>query len=90
MPRSCVWKIGRWDRGVRPVRPEIETYGENVGILTHEVFGLEVAQSGFQAEIEKAVRECGSYEEVLARFGGQLGGEAKGLVRILLAYRERR
>lgn len=90
VPRSCVWKIGRWDRGVRPVRPEIETYGENVGILTHEVFGLEVAQSGFQAEIEKAVRECGSYEEVLARFGGQLGGEAKGLVRILLAYRERR
>ncbi|WP_405628015.1 ATP-binding protein [Streptomyces sp. NBC_01174] len=90
VPRSCVWKIGRWDHGGRPVRPEIETYGENVGILTHEVFGLEVAQSGVQAEIEKAVRECGSYEEVLARFGGQLGGEAKGLVRILLAYRERR
>lgn len=90
VPRSCVWKIGRWDRGVQPVRPEIETYGENVGILTHEVFGLEVGQSGFQAEIEKAVRECGSYEEVLARFGGQVGGEAKGLIRILLAYRERR
>ncbi|MEU0297897.1 ATP-binding protein [Streptomyces sp. NPDC006175] len=90
VPRSCVWKIGRWDHGGRPVRPEIETYGENVGILTHEVFGLEAAQSGVQAEIEKAVRECGSYEEVLSRFGGQLGGEAKGLVRILLAYRERR
>ncbi|MEU9062450.1 ATP-binding protein [Streptomyces sp. NPDC048430] len=90
VPRSCVWKISRWDRGGQPVRPEIETYGENVGILTHEVFGLEVSQSGFQAEIEKAVRECGSYEEVLARFGGQLGGEAKGLVRILLAYRGRR
>ncbi|WP_432104473.1 ATP-binding protein [Streptomyces sp. bgisy091] len=90
VPRSCVWKIGHWGHGGRPVRPEIETYGENVGILTHEVFGLEVAQSGVQAEIEKAVRECGSYEEILARFGGQLGGEAKGLVRILLAYRERR
>ncbi|WP_334663924.1 ATP-binding protein [Streptomyces cyaneofuscatus] len=89
VPRSCVWKISRWDRGC-PVRPEIETYGENVGILTHEVFGLEVAQSGFQAEIEKAVSECGSYEAVMDRFGGQLGAEAKGLVRILLAYRERR
>ncbi|WP_326680984.1 ATP-binding protein [Streptomyces sp. NBC_01237] len=90
VPRSCVWKISHWAHGSQPVRPEIETYGENVGILTHEVFGLEVAQSGVQAEIEKAVRECGSYEEVLARFRGQLGGEAKGLVRILLAYRERR
>ncbi|MFD6204303.1 ATP-binding protein [Streptomyces rubiginosohelvolus] len=89
VPRSCVWKIGRWDRGDGPVRPEIETYGENVGVLTHEVFGLEVAHSGFQAEIERAVTECGSYEEVLNRFGGQLGAEAKGLVRILLAYRER-
>lgn len=52
VPRSCVRKISRWDRGGRPVRPEIETYGLNVGGLTYEVFGLEVAQSGFQAEIE--------------------------------------
>ncbi|WP_405634776.1 ATP-binding protein [Streptomyces sp. NBC_00056] len=80
VPRSCVWKIGR-----RVERPEIETFGENVGVLTHEIFGLEVADSSFHAEILKAVRELDTYQEVLARFGGQLGGEAKGLVRILLA-----
>lgn len=85
VPRSCVWKVSR--RGtMQPERPSIETYGENVGVLTHEIFGLEVRRSGFHAEIEKAVRELGTYEQVLARFGGQLGGEAKGLVRILLAY----
>lgn len=71
---------------MQPERPSIETYGENVGVLTHEIFGLEVRRSGFHAEIEKAVRELGTYEQVLARFGGQLGGEAKGLARILLAY----
>ncbi|AWN24926.1 hypothetical protein DKG71_00960 [Streptomyces sp. NEAU-S7GS2] len=86
VPRSCVWKVTRQGQ-LRPERPAIETYGENVGVLTHEIFGLEVRQSGFHAEIEKAVRELGTYERVLARFDGQLGGEAKGLVRILLAYR---
>lgn len=83
VPQSCVWKINR--PGGRPRRPRIETFGENVGVLTHEIFGLEVRESGFHAEIEKAVQEMASYEEVLAHFGGQLGGEAKGLVRILLA-----
>ncbi|MFE4755469.1 AAA family ATPase [Streptomyces mirabilis] len=86
VPRSCVWKVSRWDRHP-PERPTIETYGENVGVLTHEIFGLEVRQSGFHAEISKAVDELDTYDQVLARFGGKLGGEAKGLVRILLAYR---
>ncbi|WP_432197097.1 AAA family ATPase [Streptomyces sp. bgisy027] len=86
VPRSCVWKVSRFDRRA-PERPAIETYGENVGILTHEIFNLEVRASGFHAEIEKAVNELGSYERVLDHFGGQLGGEAKGLVRILLAHR---
>ncbi|WP_315902949.1 AAA family ATPase [Streptomyces salinarius] len=87
VPRSCVWKVSPWDRSP-PKRPAIETYGENVGVLTHEIFGLEVRQSGFHAEIARAVDQLDSYEQVLGRFGGQLGGEAKGLVRILLAYRD--
>ncbi|MEU8911755.1 AAA family ATPase [Streptomyces nigrescens] len=87
VPRSCVWKVSRWGRHP-PQRPSLETYGENVGVLTHEVFGLEVRQSGFHAEIEQAVDELGSYDQVMDRFRGQLGGEAKGLVRILLAHRD--
>jgi predicted ATP-dependent endonuclease of OLD family len=42
VPRSCVWKVSRWDRHP-PERPALETYGENVGVLTHEIFGLEVS-----------------------------------------------
>lgn len=85
VPRSCVWKISRWDRHP-PKRPSLQTYGENVGVLTHEVFGLEVRESGFHAEISQAVDELGSFDLVMNRFEGQLGGEAKGLVRILLAH----
>lgn len=86
VPRSCVWKVSRWNRQP-PLRPALETYGENVGVLTHEVFGLEVRESGFHAEIARAVDELGSYDQVLDLFQGRLGGEAKGLVRVLLAYR---
>ncbi|MET7311622.1 AAA family ATPase [Streptomyces sp. NPDC005571] len=86
VPRSCVWKLSRWE-SQQPGRPAIETFGENVGVLTHEIFGLEVRESGFQAEVEKAVQELGTYDAVLARFNDQLGSEAKGLVRILLAHR---
>nr|WTB34814.1 hypothetical protein OG781_39815 [Streptomyces sp. NBC_00830] len=56
-----------------------------MGVLTHEVFGLEVMESGFYAEIGRAVAALDTYEEVVAHFDGKLGGEAKGLVRILLA-----
>ncbi|MFF2779437.1 AAA family ATPase [Streptomyces sp. NPDC058052] len=83
VPRSCAYKIRR-SRG-RARRPRLETYGENVGVLTHEIFGLEVKKSGFYAEIEKAVERLDTYEEVVDSFGGQLGDEAKGLVHVLFA-----
>lgn len=88
VPRSCVYKLIRTGERHRGRRPSIETYGENVGVLTHEIFGLEVMESGFYAEIEKAVADLDSYDEVLAHFHNQLGGEARGLVRILLAEKE--
>ncbi|MEV6012010.1 AAA family ATPase [Streptomyces sp. NPDC051976] len=88
VPRACVYKLIRSGERRRARRPSIETYGENVGVLTHEIFGLEVMESGFYAEIEKAVADLDSYDEVLARFHDQLGGEARGLVRILLATKE--
>ena len=55
-PRTCVWKLRRSGSLQTADQPEIETFGENVGILTREAFGLEVTRSGFHREIEKAVR----------------------------------
>lgn len=89
VPKSCVYKIVRNGQYIRARRPRYETYGENVGVLTHEIFGLEVMRSGFYAEIERAVHEFGDYDEVINHFDGQLGDEARGLVRIFLADRER-
>ncbi|MEU8332231.1 AAA family ATPase [Micromonospora arborensis] len=88
-PRSCVSILRRFGNATQALRPEIETFGENVGTLTREVFGLEVTRSGFHRELSEAVADGRSYEEVVRDFGGQLGGEAKAIVRALVAVRDR-
>lgn len=87
VPRSCAWKIRRHGTRVVAERPEIETFGENVGILTREVFGLEVTHSGFHKMLSDAVGSDADFEEVVERFGGELGGEAKAILRALIAAR---
>ena len=85
VPQSCVWKLRRHGAVTNILRPEIETFGENVGVLTREVFGLEVTDSGFHHLLSQAVREHGSYEAVVEAFDGQLGGEARALLRAMVA-----
>ncbi|MEV7018690.1 AAA family ATPase [Streptomyces sp. NPDC093991] len=85
---ACVWKLRRYGNHLVAERPTLETFGENVGVLTHEVFGLEVTDSGFHRDLKALVRQGYTYEEVLAQFDGQLGGEAKAIVRALIAIRD--
>ena len=81
-PASCVWTITRSREEVRVDRPEIETFGENVGILTREVFGLEVQRSGFHTLLARSTNaNNGNYEAVLRDFQGQLGAEARAIAR---------
>lgn len=82
VPRSCTWILNRSGRSSRADRPLIETFGENVSILTHHVFGLEVVQTGFYRLVSEAVA-TGGYLAVRDQFGDRLGGEARGLARAL-------
>jgi hypothetical protein len=68
--------------------PRIETFGENVGVLTREVFGLEVSKSGFHSLLQAAVAEDKSYDSIVADYGGQIGLEAKGILRAMIAERD--
>ncbi len=82
VPSDCIWVLGRSGHSSRADRPEIETFGENVGILTREVFGLEVVRTGFHRMISDAA-EGKSYADVIGAFGDRLGAEARGLARIM-------
>ncbi len=91
VPGDCVWKLLGSGGVLTADRPSIETYGENVGTLTQEVFGLEVTASGFHRALAEAVRDDGSadYAELLDMFGGKLGAEARALLQSMLYFARR-
>ncbi len=81
---SCAWIINRSGRTVTANRPVTETFGEDVGSLTHQVFGLEVTDTGFHKLLRSHIIDEGlTYEQVLARFSGRLGSEARAVAQAL-------
>lgn len=88
IPASCVWKIHRSHLVAAAQRPTVETFGENVGILTREVFGLEVESSGFHTLLAAEAAEGHSFDVILRKFGGRLGLEAQAILRALIAERD--
>lgn len=84
VPRSCVWKINRVGTNVTVERPSLETFGENVGTLTNEVFGLEVTATGFHRMLEESAHQHGDYDSALASFDGQLGAEGRAILRSMI------
>ncbi len=85
VPAACVSVLSRSGRRSRIDRPPVETFGETVGRLTHDVFGLEVTNSGFHSLVSEQVKTGKTFEEVFAHFGNQLGTEAILLARGLIA-----
>jgi predicted ATPase len=89
VPRSCVWKIRRSGNVMVSDRLTRESFGENVGVLTNDVFGLEVTNSGFYKMMTDVVENNDySYEQVLELFGNQLGAEAKSILMALIANKK--
>jgi len=76
VPKKCVWKISRNGAIVNPERIEVETFGENVGTLTNEIFGLEVTATGFYKMLQTVAEESNNYEDAKIKFDSELGGEA--------------
>ncbi len=87
VPKSCVWIQRRTHLACHADRPENETFGENVGVLTREIFGLEVSNSGFHQMLETSVSEGKTYEQILEDYDNQLGFEGKVVLRALIESR---
>ena len=87
VPRSCVWKLQRHGHICAAKRPLIETFGENVGTLTDEVFGLEVSATGYHKMLADALTKVHTYDAVIEMLDGQLGSEGRVVLRAMaLAY----
>lgn len=89
IPRLCVWKANRVEKEVSFVRPKIETFAENVGMLTSEVFNLEVKRSGFHEVLASEVKSGLSFDEIVLKYKDQLGMEGRAILLVLIANSDR-
>ncbi|WGF37745.1 MULTISPECIES: ATP/GTP-binding protein [Lysinibacillus] len=81
IPKSCAWIIRKHGSEMKIFRPRLETFGENIGVLTEEVFGLDIPKTGYHTLLQKVIEETNSYEDVLEKFNYELGIEAKSVIR---------
>lgn len=88
IPKSCVWKLYRSGAACSIQRPTRETFGENVGTLTSDVFCLEVERSGFHKLLSDAASEGASYDDIIKDFNKQLGIEGRAILQSLIANRD--
>ncbi len=87
-PMSCVSILRRTRLNAKVDRPEKETFAENVGVLTREVFGLEVSKSGFHDLLARSVAEGKAYEQIEEEYNYQLGFEGKTILRSMIIHRD--
>ena len=88
IPKECVWLLFRSGDFPESERPQIETFGENVGVLTSEVFRLEVSESGFHTLLRRATERADTFEAVLNSFGNHLGAEGRAVARAMWRSRD--
>jgi len=81
VPKSCVSIIRKYGKETTITRPRFETFGENLGVLTEEVFGLEIPKTGFHSLLRSVVEKTPDFEEVLSLFNHELSIEAKSVIR---------
>jgi len=81
VPKSCVWILDRMLTSSKAERPSVETFAESVGILSREVFQLELSQSGYHKILKELYRKSINYQEALDRLEGQLGAEGKAVLK---------
>ncbi|MFS1069764.1 ATP-dependent nuclease [Enterococcus casseliflavus] len=79
-PINCVYKLSRDGDFHQAERPSIETFGENIGILTSEVFGLEVTDSGFHTVINKVVTLDLDVDQSREILHNHIGSEANNIL----------
>lgn len=82
VPKRCVYKLSRFGDVSKAERVQSETFGENVSVLTREIFGLEVDNSGFHNLLKAKIESSPdiTFTEVNSSFNEELGSEAKAMI----------
>ena len=65
--------------------PKLETFGENVGVLTYDTFGLTASTTDFHKTLDLLIEGCDSIEEIESLFTPGLSAQARAYVMSRLA-----
>ena len=84
VPKKCVKKLRRNGKIVKVDELERETFGENIGVLTREVFGYEAKNAGFHKLLVDAAKAKRDYDGVIKMFNEELGTEARVALQFIL------
>ena len=79
VPRRYVKILQRFGDATRVKQPNLETFGENVGYLTANVFHLDSTQTDFHAVL-KELAATKSIEEIEDLFEGDMSAQARAYV----------
>ena len=89
VPKRAALIVARSDAGqLVGSRPIIETFGENLGTLNREVFGLQITRSGFHRTLQQLVALNMDFDKTMRRADNALGLEAQSILRALIAVRD--
>ncbi|MDA0160653.1 AAA family ATPase [Solirubrobacter ginsenosidimutans] len=80
IPGRNVLVLRRHGRWLRVEAPEIETFGENVSLLTTEIFNLDNSDRDFQGVL-RALAATHSLERIEALFGGRISSQGRAIIR---------
>lgn len=82
VPKKCVTIIDRISKTdyISLRKPLIETFGTNTGLLTNEVFNLEVSDSGFHSILKELVYKYDTLEDILKKLDYQIGLEGMSIL----------
>ena len=73
-------RVRRTGKKLDVKQPGLETFGENVGVLTYDSFGLTASATDFHKVLDLLVDGCESAEEVDALFEPGLSAQARAYV----------
>lgn len=79
IPKACVHVLRRVDEERRFDKPTRETYGENLGVLTSEVFNLDNSDSSYEGVLRLMAQTMPSLK-IQEHFPDGLSGQARALL----------
>jgi ABC-type lipoprotein export system ATPase subunit len=81
--------VERIESDFNVTQPSLETFGENVGILTYDTFRLTGESTDFHNSLDELIKAYSSVEEINTFFTPALSGQALGYVMAGLAKKGR-